>query len=71
MPTREELSNQYGKDNVWTYGELIKVFSVGIFLNPFRFVRRKSDSIRGTVIFSSDHGLYYAFIPWPEKEDNG
>lgn len=57
--TREELEEQYGKDNVWDTKELQEVFSVDSFLAPYCFVIKKSDGRTGVVGFQHAPRFYF------------
>lgn len=58
---REELESQFGQ--VWDTDELTKDFEVLGFAAPFVVVRRKSDGIRGSLLFQHSPRLYHSFSP--------
>jgi hypothetical protein len=56
-----ELKEKHGDDNVWTTQELSQQFTVLQFAAPYVVVERQSDGARGTVEFTHDPRVYYAF----------
>jgi hypothetical protein len=60
---REVMEHEHGK--VWDTNELREDFEVLGFLAPFCVVRRKSDGVKGSVMFQH-HPRYY--FGW--KEDS-
>jgi len=59
---RKELENAYGKDNVWNTEELDKEFEIIGFLAPFAVVKRKSNWVKGSVMFQANPRFYYHFV---------
>jgi hypothetical protein len=59
--TRESLEKQYGK--VWNTTELPNDFTVKGFMAPFVVVVRKSDGVKGCLIFQHYPRFYFDFIP--------
>ena len=59
---RKELEKAYGKDNVWNTEELSKEFEVIGFLAPFAVVKRKSNGVKGSVMFQANPRFYYHFV---------
>ena len=59
---RKELENAYGKENVWNTEELTKEFEVIGFLAPFAVVKRKSNGVKGSVMFQANPRFYYHFV---------
>jgi hypothetical protein len=45
----------------WTTEQLQEDFTVSQFLAPFVLVRRKSDGVKGTLMFRHHPRLYYGF----------
>lgn len=58
---REDLESRYG--DVWDTSELQETFTVLSFLSPFCIVSRKSDGVRGSVLFQHSPRLYHSFKP--------
>ena len=58
---RAELEAQHGQ--VWDTSELQNDFQVVGFAAPFVIVRRRSDGVRGSLMFQHDPRLYYGFGP--------
>jgi hypothetical protein len=61
--SREALELEFGEDNVWDAQELGRDFSVLGFMAPFCVVVRKSDNVRGSVMFQHDPRFYFNFKP--------
>ena len=59
---RKELENAYGKDNVWNTEELSKEFEVIGFLASFTVVKRKSNGVKGSVMFQANPRFYFHFV---------
>lgn len=59
--SREALEAKHGR--VWTTQELLEEFEVLGFSAPFVVVRRKADSVKGSLLFQHDPRLYFAFQP--------
>jgi hypothetical protein len=57
--TREALEAQYGK--VWTTAELAEDFGVIGFMAPLVIVRRKADSVKGSLEFQHQPGSISTF----------
>jgi hypothetical protein len=58
---RAELEAKHGQ--VWDTGELQDEFQVLGFAAPFVIVRRRSDGVRGSLLFQNDPRFYYSFQP--------
>jgi len=56
------LASEYGR--VWDTQQLQEEFEVESFLAPTVTVRRKSDNVRGTMLFTHKPRFYYAFEPF-------
>ena len=56
---REFLERKYGQ--VWSTEELTKDFDVIGFLAPFITVVRKSDGVKGSMLFQHNPRFYYSF----------
>lgn len=56
---REKLEAKYGQ--VWTTQELQQDFEVSGFLAPYVSVRRKSDKVKGTLMFQHSPRFYFQF----------
>lgn len=59
---RAELEKEYGVGNVWDTQELGRDFEVISFLAPFCAVRRKSDNMKGSVMFQHSPRFYFKFM---------
>jgi hypothetical protein len=57
--SREYLEAKHGK--VWDTSELQRDFEVLGFLAPCVVVRRRSDSVRGSLMFQHDPRFYFKF----------
>lgn len=57
--TRISLEQKYGQ--VWDTSELTTDYDVQGFMAPYVVVRRKSDSVRGTLLFQHSPRFYYSF----------
>ena len=57
--TREYLEAKHGE--VWDTSELQEAFNVLSFLAPYVVVQRKSDGVRGSLMFQHSPRLYYGF----------
>ena len=60
--SREVLEAKHGQ--VWDTQELGQDFQVEGFLAPYVIVRRRSDGLRGSLMFQHDPRLYFAFEPY-------
>ena len=58
---RARLETSHGKGNVWNTNELSEVFEVIGFMAPFCVVRRKSDGVKGSVMFQHSPRFYFGF----------
>jgi len=58
--TREELQERWG--DVWDVKELREDFSVEGFLAPFVTVTRKSDNVKGSLMFQGNPRFYFSFF---------
>lgn len=56
---REELEAEYGQ--CWNTDELSKDFEVLGFAAPFVIVRRKSDGVKGSLLFRHNPRHYFKF----------
>ena len=56
---RKDAEDHYGQ--VWNTEELGREFEVQAFLAPYVTVKRKSDGVRGTMLFQHCPRLYYTF----------
>jgi hypothetical protein len=59
--SRERLEADYGK--VWDTDQLREEFEVVGFLAPLVVVRRKSDGVRGSLMFQHNPRFYFRFQP--------
>ncbi|PHQ34821.1 hypothetical protein CEE69_13195 [Rhodopirellula bahusiensis] len=59
--SREDLTERYG--DVWDTSQLQEHFSVLAFSAPFGIVSRKSDGVRGSVLFQHSPRFYHSFKP--------
>jgi hypothetical protein len=59
--SRADLESKHGK--VWSTSELTEDFEVIGFAAPLVVVRRRSDAVRGSLMFQHDPRLYYSFQP--------
>ena len=59
--TREYLESKHGE--VWDTSELQEQFDVLGFMAPFVGVRRRSDGVRGSVMFQAAPRYYFGFSP--------
>lgn len=59
--SRDALEAEHGR--VWSTQELLDDFEVLGFSAPFVVVRRKADSVKGSLMFQHDPRLYFAFHP--------
>jgi hypothetical protein len=59
--SRPDLEAKHGQ--VWDTSEMQTDFQVLGFMAPVVVVRRKSDGLRGTLMFQHDPRLYYGFSP--------
>lgn len=59
--SREALEAQHG--NVYDTSELQEEFQPLGFLAPFIIVRRRSDGVRGSLMFQNAPRFYYGFKP--------
>lgn len=58
---RDELEAKYGC--VWDSFQLARDFEVEAYHESFVVVRRRSDGVRGTVVFQHDPRLHWGFKP--------
>ena len=56
---REELENVYGR--IWNTQEVRADFEVVGFMAPFVVVKRKSDRVKGTLMFQHSPRYYFNF----------
>ena len=59
--SREYLESKHGE--VWDTSELQEQFEVLGFMAPFVGVRRRSDGVRGSVMFQAAPRYYFGFSP--------
>ena len=59
--SRPDLETKHGQ--VWDTGQLQDDFQVLGFAAPFVIVRRRSDGVRGSLLFQNDPRFYYSFQP--------
>ena len=59
--SREHLEAQHGQ--VWDTSEMQNDFDVLGFMAPFIGVVRKSDDVKGSLLFQHNPRLYYSFSP--------
>jgi len=59
--SRTDLEAKHGQ--VWDTSQLRSNFEVLGFMAPIVVVRRRSDGLRGTLMFQHDPRLYYSFSP--------
>jgi hypothetical protein len=59
--SREYLEAKHGQ--VWDTEQLQEDFEVLGFLAPFVIARRKSDGVRGSLLFQNSPRLYFGFHP--------
>ena len=59
--SREALEAEHGQ--VWDTTELAQDFEVMGFMAPFVVVRRRSDGVRGSLMFQHMPRFYFAFQP--------
>ena len=59
--SRPDLENKHGQ--VWDIGQLQDEFQVLGFMAPFVVARRRSDGVRGSLMFQNDPRFYYSFSP--------
>ena len=59
--SREHLEAKHG--GVFDTSELQEAFAVLSFLAPYVVVQRKSDGVRGSMMFQHSPRLYYGFQP--------
>jgi hypothetical protein len=60
LTERERLEERQGR--VWDTQELSRDFEVLGFRAPFVVVRRKRDSVKGTLIFQHAPRFYFSFV---------
>jgi hypothetical protein len=58
---RADLESKYGQ--VWATSELSKDFEVVGFAAPLVVVRRRSDGVRGSLMFQHNPRYYFSFTP--------
>ncbi|PQO27680.1 hypothetical protein C5Y96_18925 [Blastopirellula marina] len=59
--SREYVAAKHGE--VWNTSELQRDFEVLGFLAPYCVVRRRSDGVKGNIMFQHNPRLYYGFQP--------
>ncbi len=59
--SRPDLESKHGQ--VWDTGQLQDEFQVLGFMAPFVVARRRSDGVRGSLIFQHSPRLYHSFKP--------
>ncbi len=59
--SREYLEAKHGQ--VWTTSELSRDFDVLGFMAPLVVVRRKSDGVKGSLMFQASPRFYFGFEP--------
>ena len=59
--SREYLEAKHGQ--VWDTGELQDDFDVLGFMAPYVVARRKSDGVRGSLMFQGNPRFYFCFQP--------
>jgi hypothetical protein len=59
--SRPDLEAKHGQ--VWDTSEMRNDFEVLGFMAPIVVVRRRSDGLRGTLMFQNDPRFYYGFQP--------
>jgi len=59
--SRPDLESKYGQ--VWDTSQLQEDFQVLGFAAPFVIVRRRSDGVRGSLMFQNSPRFYYSFQP--------
>jgi hypothetical protein len=59
--SREYLEHKHGQ--VWTTSELSLDFDVIGFAAPLVVVRRKSDGVKGSLMFQANPRFYFGFEP--------
>ena len=59
--SREDLESRYG--DVWDTSQLQEHFSVLGFCAPFCVVSRKTDGVRGSVLFQHSPRFFHSFKP--------
>jgi hypothetical protein len=58
---RAELEKEYGQ--VWDTAQLVADFEVESFLAPFCIARRRSDGVRGSMMFQHHPRYYFNWSP--------
>ena len=58
---RAELEAKYGQ--VWDTDEMVRDFQALGFAAPFVIVRRRSDGVKGSLMFQHDPRYYHSFSP--------
>jgi len=59
--SREHLEHEHGQ--IWDTAQLQKDFEVIGFMAPLIVVRRKSDGVKGSLMFQSSPRFYFGFEP--------
>ena len=59
--SREDLQARYGQ--VWNTDEMCQDFEALGFMAPLVVVRRKSDRVRGSLMFQHNPRFYFSFQP--------
>ena len=60
-PERKRLETEYGQ--VWNTEQLSSDFTVEGFMAPFCIVKRKSDGVKGSIMFQHWPRFYFGFTP--------
>jgi hypothetical protein len=58
---RADLETKYGQ--VWDTDELCRDFQALGFMAPFVIVKRRSDGVKGSLLFQHDPRFYHSFSP--------
>jgi hypothetical protein len=58
---REALEKDHGQ--VWDTDELGRDFEVSGFMAPFVIVKRKTDGVKGSLMFQHQPRFYFGFTP--------
>jgi hypothetical protein len=65
--SREELEEMWGGE-ILDHSELRRRFNHFFFCNPVLVCRRKSDGVRGTLLFQWNPRFYFRWKPFEEQE---
>ena len=63
IPAADRTSKASKHGQVWDTGQLQDEFQVLGFMAPFVVARRRSDGVRGSLMFQNDPRFYYSFSP--------